>query len=196
MNYLYYSNRCESSKNLLRVLNSEGILGAFKCICIDNINKTSLINSGIKGVPTLIIKGETGGAMYEREDAFRWVENIIKFKRHNMMMAMVKENRQKIADHNKMMQNSGPLGWKPEEMSGVSDEYSYLKTDCAQPKSFLPYGQDDQYQIVTIVDNGQKISPKEQEEVINKYADIRNQQTQHIKENMEKSQLDTVMNSI
>lgn len=183
---LFYSTKCDSCKSFIKILNNENLINIFKCINVDKINIEKLSKMGIKNVPTIIIKGQNGvSSLYECINAFTWLDNIIKYRRSTL----IKKNND--------IQLNIIDGYKTEELNGISDQYAYLQTDVAQPKSFLPYGKDDQYRIMTIPTNmNDKLDSRDQQELIDKLETIRNSQTNELKNIMEKNQLEIINNKI
>lgn len=179
---LFYSNKCDSCKSFIQIINNEKLTDIFKCICVDKLPVDKLLKMKIKNVPTIIIKGQNGSSsMFECINAFTWLDNLLKHR------------RQTIRTNDIQIENMID-GYKKEEFNGISDQYAYLHTDNAQPKSFLPYGKDDQYRILTIPTNNSnnKLDTKDQTELINKLENIRNKQTGDIRVSMEKNQLDII----
>jgi hypothetical protein len=155
----------------------------FKCICVDKMPIDNLSKMGIKNVPTIIIKNQNGASsLYECRNAFMWLENILKYRRNSSIKKNFDIPVASIID-----------GYKTEELNGISDQYAYLQTDIPHPKSFLPYGKDEQYRIITIPSNANdKLDGKDQSDMINKLESLREKQTDDIRNIMEKNQLDII----
>ena len=180
---IFYSNKCDSCKSLFTILHNENIINLFnKTICVDNIHYEKLAKMGINHVPTIIVKGNNGtSALYERLNAFIWIENILKYRNNSEL-----DISTNLID-----------GYKKEELQGISDQYAYLHTDMAHPKSFLPYGKDDLFRILTSPTNdNDKINTKDQNELLDKIKNIRNKQIDDIKYNMEQNQLEILNNKL
>jgi hypothetical protein len=135
------------------------MLSTFQMVCVeDMIAQKRPLPQGITMVPALILPEMN--AMFQGKETFMWLEKIrTNYVKANMMSAMV---------------NNGPHGFVNTEMGGVSDTFAYTTADMAQPKSFLPYGQDDQYNIYT-GNEGQKLKDKDQKKLIQEVEQKRKQ---------------------
>ena len=71
-NILFYSKMCESSANLMRMMDNEGILKHFKLICIDG--KEDKLPEEITHVPTLIVANVPRPLI--AKEAFKWLQNV------------------------------------------------------------------------------------------------------------------------
>lgn len=179
---LFYSNKCNSCKNFIQLLKNNNINNLFKMKCIDGIQIDKLLKTGIKNVPTLLIKGQNGKtALYECINAFIWIDNFIKY---NKNAPSQEENIVSFLD-----------GYKVDELEGISDTYAFLQSDDPLPKSFQPYGKDNQFKILTLPSNNEKILDKDQNILLKKIESERDKQTQQLREQMEKTHLDIMMKS-
>lgn len=203
---LFYSNKCKYSQNIRKIMYDQGILQWFKQISIDESDPDELIRTGLRVVPTLIIHNNNKRQILEENKAFEWVENIIRSRRETEAL----KNRQNTDNNNQnnnnnqnpLINNTKPMSmikqYDPSETKHISDIYSYwtddLKKDIniAQPKNFLPYGKDDNYNIMTIVDNidNNKLTTIEQQRKIKELIDNRTTQDRHIMQLNEKQQID------
>lgn len=103
-------------------------------ICLEElIANNRILPPNIKMVPALIMPEMN--LILQGKETFEWVEKM----RLNIIKSNIARN----------MQQSGPNGFTNIEMGGFSDNFAYTMTDLAQPKSFLPYGKDDEYAIYT-----------------------------------------------
>ena len=131
----------------------------------------------IKSVPALIMQDLN--LVLQGKETFEWVEKI--------RMNMIKMNMAKTA------QQSGPHGFTNVEMGGFSDNFAYTLTDLAQPKSFLPYGKDDEYGIYTGVEVN-KIIGKDMDKVVNEANKKRKEQDKSIGEFLDNCKKDQILN--
>lgn len=199
MNYLFYSSRCESSSNFIRILQNKGMINMFNRISIDQMPTEQIINLGINYTPMVVIKGQNGqngqNSSFEGKKAFEWLENIVKFREENMAR-IVEMNRKKILHANAQTnQNNQLLSFQPLETSGISDTFSYTAEnlqDVAQPKSFMPYGSDTDFRIATFKDDQGKMTSNEMNDKLKQYTEKHTQQTQHI-ENIVETQMKTTL---
>jgi len=131
---LIYSKKCQSSSNLIILLKNINLLLNFEMICLEElIANNRILPPNIKMVPALIMPEMN--LILQGKETFEWVEKM----RLNIIKSNIARN----------MQQSGPNGFTNIEMGGFSDNFAYTMTDLAQPKSFLPYGKDDEYAIYT-----------------------------------------------
>ena len=47
-NYLFYSKRCESSANFIRITQNKGLFNMFQLMCIDQMSREQIMNLSIK----------------------------------------------------------------------------------------------------------------------------------------------------
>jgi hypothetical protein len=78
-------------------------------------------------------------------------------------------------------------------MGGFSDNFAYTMTDLAQPKSFLPYGKDDEYAIYTGVEVN-KLNNKDMDKMVRDSQNKRKEQDRNINEAFDKNQKDAILN--
>lgn len=195
--HLFYSRNCKSCGDFIRIINQEGIINGFNMISIDDLSAQQITNLSIKFVPTVIVRDQNGSNIFEAGKAFEWVNNLIQFRRQNMAK-MVEMQRRRIIQANI---NAGVTGvgmeHSPMETSGISDDFSYLVTDHAQPKSFMPYGHDDQYKIVTLKNlDESRLSEGEQKQRISNYEKSRTMQNATIEQYIENQLRDTICNNL
>jgi hypothetical protein len=200
MNYLFYSSRCESSSNFIRILQNKGMINMFNRISIDQMPTEQIINLGINFTPMIVIKGQNGqNTSFEGKKAFEWLENIVKFREENMAR-IVEMNRKKILQANAQAnQNNQLLSFQPLETSGISDSFSYTAEnlqDVAQPKSFMPYGSDTDFRIATFKDNQGKMTQAELNDKLKQYTEKHTEQTQSIENSIENQMKITLINKI
>jgi hypothetical protein len=196
MNYLFYSSRCESSTNFIRILTNKGLVNMFHMISVDQMPVEQIVNLGINFTPMVVIKGQNNqSSSFEGKKAFEWLDSVVKFREENMAR-MVEMNRRKILQANAQTnQNNQILSFQPLETNGISDNFSYTAEnlqDVAQPKSFMPYGQDTDFKIVTFRDNQGKMSTSELNDKLKQYTDKHSQQTEAI-QNLVENQMKTAL---
>lgn len=181
--YLFYSPRCESSANFIRIITSEKINSLFNLISIDTMSTEQIISLGIKKTPMLVLRNQHGDTIgiHEGQASFEWLNNLIQFRRQNMMN-MVEQNRKKLIQFNmNQMANKDTVSGKSDELSGVSDNFAYVNVDYIPTKSYLPYGQDDDFRILTFKDNQGKIKEKDMKSCVSEYENTRNKTDIEIK---------------
>lgn len=203
MNYLFYSSRCENSTSFIRILNDKGIINMFHILSIDKMPVEQIMNLSINCTPAVHIRGQNNqSSSFEGKKAFEWLDSIVKFREENMAR-MVEVNRRKILQSNAQYnQNNQLLSFQPLETSGISDTFSYTADnlqDIAQPKSYMPYGHDADFKIITFKDNQYKMSTSESNDKFKKYEEkyeIDKKNIENLVENQMKNTLINKMQSI
>jgi len=196
--YLFYSPRCESSANFIRIVTSEKINTMFTLISVDTMSTDQLISLGIKKTPMLVLRNQTNETtgVFEGQSAFEWLNNLIQFRRQNMMN-MVEQNRKKLIQSNMAQQvNKDNITGKSDEFSGISDNFAYVNVDYVSTKSFLPYGQDDDFKILTFKDNQGKITERDMKSKIAEYETTRSKTDGDIKNMVETNLKTNLLNQI
>ena len=197
LNYLFYSSRCESSANFIRIIQNKGIFNMFNLVCIDKMTTDQIIGLGINFTPTVVIKDMSGRnptSSFEGKSAFEWLDNVIKFREQNLAR-IVEMNRKKILQSNQQVnRESNILGFVPNENSGISDNFSYTADNLeniAQPKSYM--GAFDNQQIITFnEEKTSKLKDRDLDSKLKEYNSKKNEQTKQI-ENMIETQLKSTL---
>jgi hypothetical protein len=202
INYLFYSSRCESSNQFIRIIQNKGLKNMFNLLSIDTMPREQLINLGIKFTPMVVIKDTNSNSRYEGSRAFEWLENIIRFREQNLAK-IAEENRKKLIQSNQTQTNvqNQPqiIANRPLETSGVSDNFSYVTDelqDMAQPKSFMPYGSDSEFKIITVNSNENKLQPNEMNMKIKEYKVRHEAQTNLINQHVEDQLKQSLINNL
>lgn len=102
-NYLFYSKRCESCANFIRIIQNKGLFNMFQLMCIDTMSREQILNLNIKFTPMVVIRdmsGKNPSSTYEGKDAFVWLDNIVRFREQNLAK-IVDNNRKKILQSNR-----------------------------------------------------------------------------------------------
>ncbi len=181
--YLFYSPRCESSANFIRIITSEKINTMFSLISIDTMATDQLISLGIKKTPMLVLRNQNNETIgvHEGKAVFDWLNNLIQFRRQNMIN-MVEQNRKRLIQSNMTQQvNKDNISGTSDEMMGLSDNFAYVNVDYVPTKSYLPYGQDNDFKILTFTDSQGKITERDMKSKISEYESARNKTDVDIK---------------
>jgi len=181
--FLFYSPRCESSANFIRIITSEKINSMFNLISIDTMSTEQLISLGIKKTPMLVLRNQNNETIgiHEGQASFEWLNNLIQFRRQNMMN-MVEQNRKRLIQSNIATQaNKDNVSGRSDELTGISDNFAYVNVDYVPTKSYLPYGQDNDFKILTFTDNQGKITERDMKSKISEYESTRKQTDTEIK---------------
>ncbi len=196
--YLFYSPKCESSANFIRIITSEKINNLFNLISIDTMSREQLISLGIKKTPMLVLRNQQQQTIgvHEGQAAFEWLNNLIQFRRQNMLN-MVEQNRKKLIQSNMAQQaNKDVIAGRSDELTGISDNFSYVNIDYVPSKSFLPYGQDADFKILTFNDNNNKISERDMKNKISEYTNMRGKTDADIKSTIDTQLKTNIINQL
>jgi hypothetical protein len=201
--FVFYHPSNAGSFNLMKLMENEEMLKMFELRSIQGMTDEQLLSYGIHAVPTIVfINGQNKG-IYEKEKAFGFVNNMIANRRQNIM--------RRTEDHRKLIQTTelrnnikeGIFEYNSNETQGISDAYAFWKDDInqdidiAQPKSFLQYGKDAQYSIMTLPENPNnkfKMNSDVQSRMVSNMKSNRDQQDDQIKQILEQQQIDKVLN--
>lgn len=201
--FLFYHPKIGGCYKLMKIMENEGMLPMFELKSIEGISDEHLISYGIKAVPTIVFINNGHKGIYEKENAFAFINNMIENRRQNIMKRT--ENHRKLIQNNGMLNNikESLFEYNSNESQGISDAYSYWKDDLAQdidvaqPKSFLQYGKDAQYGIITLPENPNnkfKLSADMQNKMVTNIKQQRDQQEDQIKNILEQQQIDKILN--
>lgn len=140
-NMLFFSNRCEHSKQLLVMMDNENLLGYFQRICIDNDRRYA---GNIKQTPMIIIYNNP--IPFSGSECFVWLSKI-KAHRLNCLRQQASDAQMKFLgqiDSNLQVNTSSVLGYNPSEMGSNSDSFSFCGKDVplhvqesALPQSYI-----------------------------------------------------------
>ena len=134
INILFFSNKCEGSKQLLSMLQSEKLTRFFHLICTDNNPK---IPKQINVTPTIIIRGVS--TPYIAGDAFAWLAKVKQWKMNMIIQKMTSSQQQYLQsiNNNLVSDDNNILGFSAAEMTGMSDMFSsfakQIKDECQDP---------------------------------------------------------------
>ena len=202
---LYYSKKSKACDDLLMFIKNQGILNMFEIYCIDTMTDEQLIKLQLNVVPTIAVvsfkEGKNIIDLYEKINAFKWVEQLVVNRRQNMLKYA--ETNRRLVQQTEMKKKikEGLYEYCKNETEGISDAYTYLadNIESAQPKSYLPYGKDNMYTIMTIPEDktksGYKLTEKEQRDLSNKLMKERTEQDASLKSMMETEQIEKVVSN-
>jgi len=161
------------------LLKNMNMLIHFEMICIEDlIQQNKQLPPNIKTVPALVLPELS--SILQGKETFEWAEK--------MRISMIKMNISKNS------QQQGPHGFANNEMSGNSDNFAYTQADVAQPKSFLPYGKDAEYEIFTGKEAG-KLMKEDISKLIRDNEKNRKEQDNKISELYENTRRDAIANN-
>ena len=194
--FLFYSPRCESSANFIRIISSEKIDNMFNQISIDTMSTEQLIGLGIKRTPMIVLRNQQNETIgvHEGSAAFEWLNNLIQFRRQNMAK-IVEQNRKKLIQANNSGNNGDIVNGASNELSGISDNYSYINIDYVPSKAFMPFGHDENFKILTFNDNQGKINDRDMKSKISEYNSLRQNTDTEIKTNITNQLKNNLLNN-
>ncbi len=193
--YFFYSKKCANSANMWKLLSDEGILQWFEKINADDKPLEWLVQMGLKCVPTMLVMGVGDKReLFEGPDAFKWLDTLIKNRRASVNQ-IADMNRQKLLESNRHINNTtgtnnSLIEYVVGEMSGLSDEYGYLQTDMYHTKNYVDCHRGGQ-SIVTINEQ-EKLNKNQTDASVNATNELRDKQTQILKDEMRQGHIDTV----
>jgi hypothetical protein len=171
----------------------------FTLISIDTMTRDQIISTGMKKTPMVAIRDQNNvtSGVYEGQVAFEWLNNVIQHRRQNMMK-MVEMNRKKLIQANQKVNNTDGSTFvaRTDEQNGISDTYSYIDLDYVSSKSFMPYGKDVDFKILTFNDSNGKINQNDMNNKISEYENFRKQTQSVIENNIQNQLKDTLINNI
>jgi len=199
-NYLFYSKRCESSVNFIRIIQNKNLINMFQLMCIDQMSREQIINLGIKFTPMVVIRdmsGKNPSTSYEGKDAFVWLDNIVKFREQNMAK-IVENNRKKILQSNREInKEDNIMGFQSSENLGISDNFSYTADNLenvAQPKSYMGINTDQK--IITFNVNEKPLTQREMDTKMKEIKEKKEQQDNSIHNMIENQLKQTIINKL
>ena len=118
MNVLFYSNRCEASKHLISLMQTEKLIKYFHLVCTDNTK----VPANITVTPTIIIKGIP--IPYVAVDAFAWFAKIKQWKLNVDLQRINNEQQKYLQNINNNLMTTTPqpnlFGFNQAELTAVS----------------------------------------------------------------------------
>lgn len=187
MNILFYSLKCETSKNLLIILKNENLLNYFKLICVDD--KLNKLPPQITMVPTMMVTNIN--KLLVGQETFEWVKQI-KFFRQQQAIGENKSIIQQNTFTKRNQNSTGPIGYDDELMGGISDKFAFTKVDNPLPHCYFNVGEEDKNAIFTAPEQI-KINKDEQFKLIKNLESRRDEQNTEYMNIMKQQQVNTIM---
>jgi hypothetical protein len=204
---LFYSDTCEFSRNLRVAMRDNDIMKFFTEKCVDKMSVQEMTKMGLKETPTLVVIMRNGEAIkskqvYGGRSAFEWVETAMRNNRENSLRHAEQSRRLIQFDNMCAKKKDNIKDFDPLESAGLSDGFAYWANDMnkdvdiAQPKSFLPYGKDDEYAIATFFNKKEQNHKLSDNDIKKRAAEVeamRNMQDNQMKTNFERQHMNAVM---
>ena len=185
-NVLFYSQKCDTCRNLFMVLKNENLIGHFKLICVDD--KLDKLPQNMI-VPTMIVININKPLV--AQETFEWIKQM-KFIRQQQIMDI---NKRIIQNNNNELIKKGPIGFDNEIMAGISDKFAFTKTDAPLPHSYFGVNEEDKHAIFTAPPEKDKISKIEQNKLIKDLESKRIDQDNNYNTLMKQQQMNAIANA-
>ena len=188
-NMIFYSQKCQLSKDLLILLRNENLLGNFKPMCVDTM--LNRLPPDMR-VPTMFVVGLNKPLV--GQETFEWIKQI-KFIRQQQSMDINKRIIQNNTMNNVNNIKKGPLGYDDDILAGISDKFAFTKKDEALPHAYFGVNDDAKNIIFTAPEEKQKINKSLQQKLINDLESKRNEQNTIFSNHMKQEQHNAVNRS-
>ena len=181
---LFYSNKCPTCLDLIKILQNENLINYFSLFSVDErLNKLPI---PIEVVPTMIVP-EANKPLVAHE-AFEWIKKI-KFIKQKKMIDMNK----KIIQNNlmQMVKNNqnNPIGFKESEMSSISDPFAYKDIDEAMPQNFVDLNDKDSKHAIFTAPEKNKLNKSQQVKLIENIEKNRKEQDEKYSLSMQEGRM-------
>ena len=199
---LFFSNKCKFCYDLRTIIHNNGLNYYIQEMLVDEMREEQIASWGLECVPTLVVVYENKSqnirnkTVYKEKEVFEWVEQRILQKKQVMANSSENTRQSIITDNISAKKKDNIHDYHPLETNSSSDIYSYWfkdmskDTGIAQPKNFLPYGQDDEYRIATYNDKHQhKLKTNDSKQLLVEIENNRKKQNDEISNNNETRQL-------
>ena len=187
MNYLFYSKKCQTSINLIHLMNSVNILQNIKMMCVDDM--LDRVPKNITEVPTLILHDR---GPLKPSEAFKWVESIkfLNYQKANEINNIIVANQKKLENIN----NIGTPAFIKTEMGNFSDTYTLANplTNAALTQTFYNLDIDTNNVIMTPPQEVTKVKETEQKKKIAEIDFERKKQDKDINNILKQDQFDAI----
>jgi len=192
---LFYANSDKESMNIYNIIMQNGMTRLFQMTDVTQLSMDQLSNLQMKTVPTIVISSPNN-----RPEVYDGPKNCSVFLNTliiNRRASQIQETeaRMKIiqkAQRDARLVSEGPSEYSEAEMSGVSDNYSYMQTDMAQAKSFVLVGQEDATTVITPQLKESKINKNQMSADLSSLQKQREVDTKNFSNIMEQRQIDAI----
>jgi len=192
---LFYANSDKESMNIYNIIMQNGMTRLFQMTDVTQLSMDQLSNLQMKTVPTIVISSPNN-----RPEVYDGPKNCSVFLNTliiNRRASQIQETeaRMKIiqkAQRDARLVSDGPSEYSEAEMSGVSDNYSYMQTDMAQAKSFVLVGQEDSTAVITPQLKESKINKNQMSADLSALQKQREVDTKNFSNIMEQRQIDAI----
>jgi hypothetical protein len=192
---LFYANSDKESMNIYNIIMQNGMTRLFQMTDVTQLSMDQLSNLQMKTVPTIVISSPNNRPeVYDGpKNCSVFLNTLIINRRASQIQET--ETRMKIiqkAQRDARLVSEGPSEYSEAEMSGVSDNYSYMQTDMAQAKSFVLVGQEDATTVITPQLKESKINKNQMSADLSSLQKQREVDTKNFSNIMEQRQIDAI----
>jgi hypothetical protein len=192
---LYFAKGDQESMNIYNIILQNGLSRIFESTDVTTLSLEELQNLHMKGIPTIVISTlNTQPDVRDGPQACAQFLNSMIINRRSSQIQET-ESRMKMiqkAQKESRLKTEGPSEYSEAEMSGASDNYSYMQSDIFQPKSFVLVGQEDSVNVITPQLNESKIGKRQMTSDLASLQRQRDQNLNSYKTDMEQKQIDAI----
>ena len=181
--------------NIRNIILQNGLGRMFGMTDITKMELADLERLQMEKIPTIVISSPNN-----RPDVRDGPSACSQFLNTMIMNRRASQN-QEVESRMKMIQKAqvearlkteGPSEYSEAEMSGTSDNYSYMQNDIFQPKTFVLVGQEDSVNVITPQLNETKIGKRQMASDLAALERQRKQDMSTYKQTMEQKQIDAI----
>ena len=178
---VFYSNKCNTSKNILILLQNENLIDKFELICVDNI--LDRLPPDMR-VPLMRLVN-VPEPLYA-QNIYDWISQIKFMKKSPQTSTVIQAKKGRTL-----------IGYDADVMSKVSDSFAFSDKDVNDPlpQSYFGIGQEDNNAIFTPPKDSSKINKIEQNKVLSDLTSRRMHQDNDFALQSKQLQLECLMRS-
>lgn len=194
---LFYTADDKEAMNIYNVIVQQGMMGLFRFTdVVNDLSIEQLERLQMKTVPTIVVSSSGSRPMvYDGPQACSRFLNELIINRRATQAEDVELRMKAVqrAQRDARLKSDGPSEYSEAEMSGKSDNYAYMQTDMAQPKSFVLVGQEDTTSVITPQLQESKIGRNKMLSDMSALTRQRDQDLNSYKTDMEARQIDAIL---
>lgn len=180
INVIFYSQYCNTCRNIMTLLKNENLLENFKIICVDN-----MLDKLPKKMEVPLMKLVNNPEPLYAQNICNWITQI-KFMRSSQP-----NNNQVIQTEKKKI---GPKCFDAEVMTSISDKFAHVADDKPNALSQSYFGVSKENEaIYTPPQDKQKIGKVEQQKIIGNINAKREQQNNEFTQHSQQIQMELIM---
>lgn len=182
-NMIFYSNNCNTCKNILTILQNENLIDSFKLICVDNMLDRLPPDMRVP-LMRLINVPEP---LYA-QNIYDWISQI------KFMRKQPQTGTEQVIQAKK---TRFLIGYDADVMSKVSDSFAFSDKDMNEPlpQSYFGIGQEDNNAIFTPPKDSTRINKIEQSKILNELTTRRTHQDSDFAQHSKQLQMECLVRS-